>query len=222
MKTSLPVSILPCLILLALTACDQEFEDVKPKSFFMIQLNPDDIYMYNGGDPLGVRLDPLVNDSIKVDVSISYSTPRFGAISFIRDEGWFYKPHADFVGIDNIAYTVCYEDECFTASITMYVEPPYDPTNCVYAINGESVETEKNQPLAIRIFDNDVVCPYYGTSISSPEKGTFDTFTYSGSFKNTVYVYYPPKGFVGTDRFKYELYTSDGRTLQTYCTITVK
>ena len=222
MKTSFRIYMLACLFPIALTACDEEFQDIKPESFFMIQLNPDDIYMYNSGNPLGVRLDPLVNDSIKVDVSISYSTPLFGTISFVRDEGWFYKPKPDFFGIDNITYTVCYEDDCFSASITMYVEHPYDPANCTYAINGESVEAEKDQPLAIRIFDNDVVCPYYGSYISSPEKGTFDTFTYSGSFKNTVYVYYPPKGFVGTDRFKYKLYTRDGGTLETYCTITVK
>lgn len=213
---------LAVLLLMTVTACDKEFEDIVPESFFMIQLNPDDIYMYNSGDPLGVRLDPFVNDSIKVDVSISYSTPLFGTIEFVRDEGWFYKPQADFIGIDNIKYTVCYEGECYSASITMYVEEPYDPANCTYQINGESVEAKKDQPLSIRIFDNDVVCPYYGSSISSPEKGTFNTFTYSGSFKNTVYVYYPPKGFVGTDRFRYKLYTSDGRTLETYCTITVK
>ena len=213
---------LAVLLLATLVACDKEYEDMVPESFFMIQLNPDDIYMINSGDPLGVRLDPLVNDSIKVDVSISYSTPLFGSVSFVRDEGWFYKPNADFTGIDNIKYTVCYEGECWSASITMYVEQPIDPSNCTYAINGESVETEKDQFIQIRIFDNDVVCPYYGSSISSPEKGTFTTFTYSGSFKNTVYVYYPPKGFVGTDRFKYKLYTSDGGSLETYCTITVK
>jgi hypothetical protein len=213
---------LAVLLMFAFAACDEEYRDIVPESFFMIQVNPDDIYMINSGNPMGVRLDPLVNDSIKVDVTIAYSVPRFGNISFVDNEGWFYKPNAGFYGIDNITYNVCYEGKCYSASITMYVEQPYDPANCTYAINGEAVETQKDQPLAIRIFDNDVTCPYYGSSISAPENGRFTTYTYSGSFKNTVYVYYPPKGFVGTDRFKYKLYTSDGRILETYCTITIK
>lgn len=212
---------LAILLILSFAACDEEYKDIVPESFFMIQVNPDDIYMINSGDPLGVRLDPLVNDSIKVDVSITYSIPRFGSISFVTDEGWFYKPNDGFFGIDNITYNICYEGECYGASITMYVEQPYDPANCTYAIHGEAVEGQKDQPLAIRIFDNDVVCPYAGSSVSAPEKGRFETYTYSGSFKNTVYVYYPAKGFVGTDRFKYKLYTSDGGTLEAYCTITI-
>lgn len=213
---------LAILLILSFAACDEEYNDIVPESFFMIQVNPDDIYMINSGDPLGVRLDPLVNDSIKVDVSITYSVPRFGSISFVTNEGWFYKPNDGFFGIDNITYNVCYEGECYGASITMYVEQPYDPANCTYAIHGETVEGQKDQPLAIRIFDNDVVCPYLGSSISAPEKGRFETYTYSGSFKNTVYVYYPPKAFVGTDRFKYKLYTPDGGMLEAYCTITIK
>ena len=204
-----------------MAACDDSLEDAIPKSFAAIQVNADDIYMINAGDPNGVRLDPLVNDTIKVDVSVSYSTPGHGTISFIPDEGWFYKPNPDFTGRDYITYTVCHLGDCLSAPITMVVEEPVDLNACTFAINGEAVETTKDHPIAIRIFENDVVCPYQGSSIFSPEKGTFNTFTYSGSFKNIVYVYYPPKGFVGTDRFKYRLFTSDG-DLETFCTITVK
>lgn len=220
MKQKISPWILCVVLALAFESCDTP-DDVVPPAFFKVQLNPDLIYMYNGGAPEGVRLDPLVNDSIKVDVSVSYSTPKFGTITFIQNEGWFYKPADDYVGSDDFTYTVCADDKCFSAAITMQVEAPFDPNNCTAQIVGETVETTKDQPIAIRIFDNDVVCPYAGTSINSPEKGTFNIYSYSGSFKNTVYVYYPPNGFVGTDRFMYKLFTSEG-DLVAYCDVTIK
>jgi hypothetical protein len=221
MKSILRLPSIIILFFVALAGCDDGLEDAVPKSFLNIQLNSDEIFLYNGGSSYGVRLDPLVNDSIKVDVTVSYSTPGSGTITFIQNEGWFYKPNDGFIGTDEITYTVCHDTDCFSAAITMRVEEPVDLNTCTFEINGESVETQKDTPIAIRIFVNDVVCPYQGSSASSPEKGTFSTFTYSGTFKNIVYVYYPPKGFVGTDRFKYRLFTSDG-DLEAYCNITIK
>ena len=100
------------LLCLIWTGCDDDLTDKVPSSFLMVQVNADDIYLYNnGGNPYGVRLDPLVNDSIKVDVTVSYSTPTFGTISFIQNEGWFYKPNDGFVGTDNLTYTVCHKED---------------------------------------------------------------------------------------------------------------
>ena len=207
------------LLTVGLSACDEGIEDKIPVEFFMIQLNPDDIFLYPGSE-YGVRLDPLVNDSIKVEVTIAYSTPSFGTLTFIQNEGWFYKPNEGFTGIDNIIYTVCYKEECYAASITLYVEEPLDIANCTTVVNHEEVTTARNQPIGIPIFQNDVACPYQGSSIFAPTKGMFTTYTYSGSFKNTVYVYYPPKNFTGTDQFKYRLFTSDGY-VEGICTITI-
>jgi hypothetical protein len=209
------------ILTVGLAACEDEFEDIIPGSYFMIQVNPDDIYMYNG-NPNGVRLDPLLNDSVKVEVTISYSTPLHGSIRFVQNEGWFYTPNPGFYGIDNIIYTLCHKENCGSASITMYVEEPINPDDCTFQINGESIEIEKNQAVAIRIFENDIVCPYQGSSLFSPEKGTFTTYAYSGSYKNIVYVYYPPKNYTGTDRFKYRLTTGTGEYIEAYCTITIK
>jgi hypothetical protein len=206
---------------MTISGCEDKFEDTVPKKFYEIELQPDDIYLYNSGSPEGVRLDPLLNDSIKVDVGVSYSTPDYGTIKFIQNEGWFYKPNPDFAGLDKVTYTVCDGDNCLSALISLHVEKPFDPSNCSNQINGESVETQKDKPIAIRIFVNDNTCPYQGSGLSSPEKGTFDTYAYSGSFKNIVYVYYPPKGYVGTDRFKYTLFTNEG-DLVAYCEITIK
>ena len=216
--------LLPSAFLFALTflfsGCDEPFEDPLPPTFFMMQLNPDDIYLYNA-EGAQVRLDPLLNDSLKVDATVTYSVPLHGEINFIQNEGWFYTPDEGFYGIDNITYTVCHKDECGTASITMYVEELPDPETCTFEINGEAVETEANQPVEIRIFSNDIVCTYNGMSVNSPEKGLFTTYTYSGSYKNTVYVYFPPKDYRGTDRFSYRIFTPNGY-LETYCEITIK
>lgn len=176
--------------------------------------------MYNSGDPYGVRLDPLLNDSIKVDVGVSYDPPHSGTVTFIQNEGWFYRPDPDFYGVDIFDYAVCYGQDCLTATITMHVEEPLDLSTCLPQINGESVQTRKDQPIAIRIFINDTACPYQGSSLQSPEKGNFDVYAYSGSFKNIIYVYYPPKGYVGTDRFTYKLFTADG-DLTAQCEVTI-
>lgn len=219
-KTTFTTAII-CLLSLAFSACEEEpLVDSIPPSFLEVTLNPDLIYIYNTGSPTGVRLDPLVNDSIKIDVNLSFSTPSHGVINFIENEGWFYIANANFIGTDYITYTVCKQDACANSVITMQVEALPDFNNCTFSITGENVQTKKDKPIAIRIFDNDVVCPYMGSSIQSPEKGHFDYYTYSGTYKNTVYVYFPPKGFVGTDRFRYRLFTPDGY-LETYCTITI-
>jgi hypothetical protein len=223
MKNLIRPFLLVSVLLTALSSCDDDFnpeDDKIPQTFFMMQLNPDDIHMFNAGN-YQVRLEPLNNDSIKVEATVSYSTPLHGTISFIANEGWFYKPDADFFGLDNITYTVCHAEGCGSASITMYVEEPFDPETCVFAITGEDIETTKDASIHIPIFENDIACTYHGMSIESPEKGTFASYSYSGNYKNTVVVYFPPKGFTGTDRFRYRLNTPDG-PMEAYCNITVK
>ena len=195
-------------------------EDILPKNFEQIQLRPDEIYIYNGDSPLGTRLDPLLNDSIKVEVDVSYSAPTSGVISFIDNEGWFYKADENFFGEDNFTYTACHGTQCQSASIKLHVEQPLVGNNCVYEVNGETVTTSKDQPVEIRLFNNDVICPYLGWGINSPERGTFNSYSYAGGYKNTVYVYYPPKGFVGTDHFTYKIFTDKGN-LEATCTINV-
>ena len=110
MKSILNISILLALVSLFQGCDDDAFPDTLPGTYFMIQLNPDDIYLYNSGNPSGVRLDPLVNDSIKVEVTVSYSTPGFGTIKCVANEGWFYVPNPGFYGIDNVTYTVCHPE----------------------------------------------------------------------------------------------------------------
>lgn len=200
--------------------CGGDETDSPPPAFKEIVLRPDVIYIYNGNVLEGTRLDPLLNDSIKVEATIHYSVPAHGTISFIPNEGWFYKPDEGFLGVDNLEYTLCHNKNCASTTMSVHVEEPMNWETCMYSIAGESVSTTVNTPLEIRIFSNDVVCPMNGFGMNSPEKGTFSTYSYSGSYKNTVYVYYPPKDFIGTDRFSYKIFTDDGDK-QVYCNITI-
>jgi hypothetical protein len=213
--------ILGLLMVVMLCGCDGDQEDAVPRGFSEIQLNPDVIWIINGSNPGGTRiingsnpggtrLDALLNDSIKVAVTIDYGVPTHGAIAFVPDEGWFYQPDVDFTGTDEIVYTVCYENKCKSATITLRVEPMPDPNDCTFQLSGEFVATKKNTPIEIRIFENDQLCGMTGLTINSPTKGTFYTYSYSGPVKNTVYVYYPPKNFTGSDEFSYRVYTEEG------------
>lgn len=218
LKRYLPI----VLVLLTTWACSvADPEDVAPGELAEFRLNPDNIYIFNAGTSSAVRLDPLLNDSIKVALTITYSRPENGKIEFIDKEGWFYTPDVDFFGVDEIIYTGCYRTTCKSATIRMIVEEPFDPETCEFEINGEDIETPMDTPVEILIFGNDVICRYMGMSVFSPEHGTFNTYSYSGNYKNTVYIYQPPKGFTGTDRFKYRIFTETG-FLETYCNITVK
>ena len=222
MKFLLPFKSLTLLLIFSLLACEDDPEkDVLPKSFAEIRLKPDEIYVYNGDSQYGTRMDPLLNDTIKVEVTVSYSKPAHGAINFMRDEGWFYRPTAGFFGEDNVTYTVCHGTDCQTSSIKLYVEQPLDINDCAPALVSETVQTTKNQPVEIRVFLNDVVCPFSGWGMNSPDKGRYLVYSYSGGYKNTVYVYYPPANFVGTDQFVYRIFTNDGM-LEATCVINVR
>jgi len=220
MKNVLLIMALAFMPLVFLSCSGDDVEpDIIPKKFEQIELRADEIYVYNGGSTLGTRLDPLLNDSIKVAVNITYSTPISGIVTFIDNEGWFYKPNDNFFGDDSLTYTACYGAECQSAQIKLHVEQPLDGS-CVPELNGETVTVQKDQPTEIRLFSNDVICPMTGWGLSAPDHGTFATYSYAGGYKNTVYVYYPPSGFVGTDRFTYRIFTDTG-TVQVTCTINV-
>ena len=205
------------LALVALGACDQETDDILPKSFQQFNLYPDQIYIFNGNSSWITRLDPLANDSVKTEVSVTYDQPRNGQL-FPGYDGpgtMGYKPNNDFYGIDSLNYTVCTLEICKTEKIKLIVEEPLDPATCVTMLRADSLETTRNKFKGIRIFENDIIClndDFGGSYIEKPVKGTFNTIQYSGSYKNTIYVYYPPKDFVGEDSFRYRVYTSRDRS----------
>lgn len=210
--------------LLVLGACDTVTEDVVPSFFKEFALYPDEIYTFNTTSGFILRLDPLANDSIKAEVNVTYSQPLHGRLlpDFDGPGTMGYVPEEDFYGTDSLNYTVCISSKCQTELIKVIVEEVIDPATCQTQLVGETLETIVNTTKQLRIFLNDIVCyndTYGGTSIYSPVKGTFETIEYSGSYKNTIYVYIPPKDYRGEDSFRYRVYTSRDRS--TYQEITV-
>lgn len=212
-------------VLVLAGGCDAEMHDVVPKSFQDFTLYPDEIYHFNSNSGWILRLDPLANDSIKTKVSLTYSQPSHGKLhpEFDGPGIMGYTPDKDFYGEEHLTYMVCNGETCKTEKIKLIVEKPHDPSTCTTVLGPDVLETTRNTPKGIRIFLNDIICyndNYGGLTIWKPEKGTFRTIEYSGSYKNTIYVYYPPKDFVGQDSFRYRVYTS--RDWSTYQEVVVQ
>ncbi|WP_242929198.1 cadherin-like domain-containing protein [Pontibacter vulgaris] len=209
--------------LLLLWGCDTATSDVLPSFFREFKLYADEIYTFNSNNDYILRLDPLVNDSIKAEVNVTYSQPLHGRLlpEFDGPGTMGYKPNQNFYGADSLEYTVCLNNDCQTEKIKLIVEQPYDPATCQTQLNGETLETTKNTSKQLRIFLNDVICysTIGGIAVYKPEKGTFEEIQYAGSYKNTIYVYIPPKDFVGEDSFRYRVYTT--RDYTTYQEIVV-
>ncbi|MBB6612699.1 hypothetical protein H7F15_16775 [Pontibacter sp. Tf4] len=223
MKKHIP---LLAMLLLLLWSCDKTTDDVLPASFKQFQLYPDDIYIINANSDWINRLDVLANDSVKVQVDVTYTEPLHGDLhpEFDGPGTMGYKPHTDFAGLDSLYYTVCVGKDCQTEKVRLIVEKPGDPNECKTVLGQDSLTTKKNTPGQVRIFLNDTICfgeNYGGNSIESPRLGTFETIEYSGSYKNTIYVYYPPKDYVGQDSFRYRVYTSRDRSTYEEVIVTV-
>jgi len=220
------INILPVILGLLLWSCDTINDDVIPNFFKEFKLYPDEIYTINDNGDYILRLDPLANDSIKTEVNVTYSQPKHGRLlpEFDGPGTMGYKPEQSFLGTDSLTYTVCVNQNCQTEKIKLFVEVPQDPAVCETILRGESLETTINTPKQIRIFLNDVICynnTYGGTTIYKPEKGTFRTIDYAGSYKNTIYEYIPPKDYVGEDSFKYRVYTAQDRSVYQEITVPV-
>lgn len=206
------------MVLVAFGGCDQEEDDILPRSFQEFSLYPDQIYIFNDNGSWITRLDPLANDSIKTEVNVTYDQPQKGQLvpDYDGPGTMGYKPNINFYGVDSLNYTVCNAELCKTEKIKLIVEESFDQASCVTMLRADSLETTKNTFKGIWIFENDIICyndDYGGTYIEKPIKGTFKTINYSGSYKNTIYVYYPPKDFVGEDSFRYRVYTSRDRSV---------
>ena len=207
-------------ILLTLIGCDTETRDIVPKTYEQFQLYEDDIYVFNGGSI--IRLDPLGNDSLKTAVKVTFGQPLHGKLTVEPDGDTYYKPDENFFGKDSLTYTACNDKDCQSQLIRLHVEKPLDPNNCTTVLGADSLETTKNTPKGIRIFMNDVLCLLASTSVFSPQKGTFKTIEYSGSYKNTIYMYYPPKDFVGEDSFRYRVHPDPANYDKVYIEMVVK
>jgi hypothetical protein len=216
--------LLPALALL-MAGCDQSLTDTQPGHFHEFQLFPDEVYMYNGGAPdTRIRFDPLVNDTIRTTVRVSYSPPQHGQLELMADGGTYYIPNPDFYGVEHITYTACSDQTCRSQEMKIIVERLPDPAHCHNTLGADSLQTARNTAAGVRIFLNDVVCNPHrtGFALFKPEKGTFHTVAYSGSLKNTIYIYTPPKDFTGQDSFRYRVHPDPDHYDQVYLETVVK
>jgi hypothetical protein len=58
--------------------------------------------------------------------------------------------------------------------------------------------------------------------VFKPLKGTFTTVAYSGSLKNTIYLYTPPRNFTGEDSFRYRVHPDPDNFDRVYLEMVVK
>ncbi|MDX5419613.1 MAG: hypothetical protein LPK09_10385 [Hymenobacteraceae bacterium] len=205
--------------LLALWGCEQVEEDVIPISFQEFKLYPDELYMINLNDvELGwgterrkIVLTPMVNYSLKSKATLTYGQPKNGKLStdcWGQAGSTCYQPNDGFYGTDSLTYTVCSDQVCKTETIRIHVERVPDPGNCVKSLGADFLETSVNTPGEIKIFANDEFCDQlpYAPVIQNPEHGTIRFYDYMGSYKNTTFIYYPKKNFVGEDSFTYRVH----------------
>ncbi|AHM62983.1 thrombospondin type 3 repeat-containing protein [Flammeovirgaceae bacterium 311] len=195
-----------------LGSCDITEEDVVPKSIEEFRLVSDEIWDYRYPDgPSAINLDPLINDSIKVEVSVKFSQPQNGRLS-VHDNDIYYTPKEGFVGVDSFTYTACSAKTCKTENIAVHIEEMPDPNTCKDAVVNDYAETAKNQWVDIWVFKNDRVCSSSGAGLVTSFQGTGSyeiIWGHSAHPNNVVLRYYPAKDFVGQEKIVYGFCAND-------------
>lgn len=192
-------------------SCDHVDEDVIPVSFQEFKLYPDEVYyVYDRNVNYDLLLTPLRNDSLRTEVTLTYSQPVHGQLitgCWGEADGRCYIPNEGFFGVDSLTYTVCSNQTCITEKIKIIVEEPKDFSTCVESLGADSLETTINTPKEIKIFANDTFCAFlpYAPITIQPEHGTIRFYDHMGSYKNPTFIYTPNKNFVGEDSFTYSV-----------------
>ena len=218
--------LLAASFIIFLTSCDTYEADVVPISFQEFELKRDTAFTVMGTDPVNefpLIIWPLANDSLKIKATVTYGQPRHGRVFQDTIGHVYYERESNYVGLDSITYQVCGENSCKTEKLIIIVEPRLDPTNCTTRLTPYTIETLKNTSVEIRVHRKDIICPLSPQqSYFKPQLGTFASYPYSGSSKSIVFVYYPPKDFVGDDTFRYRIYTDNTNYLENTIPIRVK
>lgn len=195
-----------------LVGCDITEDDVVPKSIEEFRLVPDEIWDYRYPDgPGAINLDPLINDSIKVEVNVKFSQPQHGSLS-VHDNDIYYTPKEGFSGVDRFTYTACSAKTCVTENISVHIEELPDPDNCTEAVVNDYAQTLKNQWVDIWIFKNDRVCSGNGVGLVTSFQGTGSyeiIWGHSIHPNNVIIRYYPAKDFTGQEKIVYGFCVND-------------
>ncbi|WP_165864852.1 Ig-like domain-containing protein [Rufibacter latericius] len=210
--------------------CDQEQGDELPLSFQDFKIYPDEMYtLKNNGGWSTFELRPLVNDSIRTQVTIKYSQPVHGQLASGCNGGteMCYVFKEDFVGDDSLTYTVCSDKICKTEKILLHIEEPLPTSQCISKLGADSLETTMNTPKEIKLFANDILfCPggsSYGPIVVQPRHGSLRFYDYGGtSYKSVTFIYTPHANYVGEDSFTYRADMGYGVSQDMPVKVTVK
>ena len=198
----------------ALSSCDNAIVD---DSLNVLELVDDEFLVKKGSS---IKLNILDNDNIIAfeEVSLNISTPLHGSIISQSEEiSFLYTPDKNFLGVENLTYTVCIGDEeCAKASITILVENskinPQLPDSCNYSIIAFNDVISSNKDTIIiyksQLLENDYSC---GSELKD------DTFIYLSEpsygklfYKGDYAVLFVPNVNFIEDEFSYKICNGNG------------
>ena len=135
----------------------------------------------------------------------TFTQPTNGTVTQVGDN-LVYTPDGGFTGTDNFTYTICDNDGCDQATVTITVTDDTAPPPCPPIANDDYVSVPPNTSTFIYAFDNDVATDgdaYYLDDFTQPSHGTV-------SFADNHFIYTPTADYLGTDNFTYTLCDDDG------------
>jgi hypothetical protein len=170
-----------------------------------------------------VTIDVLANDSApdRAQLSLTVETqPENGSVEVNADATVTYTPKSGFSGTDSFQYKLSdSKGGTATATVTIQVETQKPPENQTPVANDDTVTTEAETPVTIRVLDND--SEPNGDSLAL----TLESQPRNGSVvvnENDTVTYQPNSGFFGTDRFTYKITDSQGGTDTATVTVRVQ
>ncbi len=148
------------------------------------------------------------NDDKKgLPATFTVLTPPSKATVFVMnpDGSYSYLPNTNFVGKDSVRYQICNNlvpVECSTAWLYINVIAPPTTSNDKPVANPDAVQTLANTPITSTVLNNDTDPegqPLTATVLSPTSNGTLVLNP------NGTYTYTPAIGFIGKDKFKYQI-----------------
>jgi gliding motility-associated-like protein len=117
-----------------------------------------------------------------------------------------YTPNNGYVGTDVFSYTICDNDGCSTATVTVTVTDNGTPIGTPPIANNDYAGLDANTTYNVYVLDNDAATEGDPFSISTFTQPTNGTVTQNGN----ILAYTPNTDYTGTDQFTYTICDDDG------------
>ncbi|MEE9313269.1 MAG: Ig-like domain-containing protein, partial [Rhizobiaceae bacterium] len=169
-----------------------------------------------------VKIDVVGNDTDPEGDAFtvtSVTDGQGGSVTIAADGQVIYTPNPGVYGVDTFTYTITdAKGATSTATVSVTIEGPTDPTNSVDAVKDIAWAVE-DTPVTIDVVAND----------SDPEGDYFEVTSVTNGQGGTVSIaadgqvlYTPNAGFVGEDVFTYTITDSKGATSTAEVCVTVE